>query len=129
MRIVDTRAREAAVAHCICAGTPGASGAVRRAYDVRLLSNLAVVRPRSHHTHSTAALSEQDATIVGRVETKPEGDVMDVQFIASIAAIARDPSVSRTLYVDALGLPLMGSKMTICTVKTSAVARASASGH
>lgn len=57
-----------------------------------------------------AALSEQDATIVGRVETKPEGHIMDVQFIASIAVIAPDPSVSRRLYVDALGLPLVGSE-------------------
>ena len=39
-----------------------------------------------------------------------EGHVMDVQFIASIAVIAPDPSVSRRLYVDALGLPLMGSE-------------------
>ena len=54
---------------------------------------------------------------------------MDVQFIASIAVIAPDPSVSRRFYVDALGLPLMGRKMTICTVKTSTVVRASASGH
>ena len=42
-----------------------------------------------------AALSEHDATIVRRVETKPEGHFMDVQFIASIAVIAPDPSVSR----------------------------------
>ena len=35
---------------------------------------------------------------------------MDVQFIASIAVIAPDPSDSRRLYVDALGLPLMGSE-------------------
>ena len=67
-------------------------------------------RPRSRHPRSIAALSEQDATIVGRVETMPEGHVMDVQFIASIAVIAPDPSVSRTFYVDALGLPLMGSE-------------------
>src|SRR6478736_4057713 len=67
-------------------------------------------RPRSRHTRSIAALSEQDATIVGRVETMSEGHVMDVQFIASIAVIAPDPSVSRRLYVDALGLPLMGSE-------------------
>ena len=31
---------------------------------------------------------------------------MDVQFIASVAVITPDPSVSRRLYVDALGLPL-----------------------
>jgi catechol 2,3-dioxygenase-like lactoylglutathione lyase family enzyme len=36
----------------------------------------------------------------------PEGDVMDVQFITSVAVITPDPSVSRRLYVDALGLPL-----------------------
>ena len=35
-----------------------------------------------------------------------EGAVMDVQFIASGAVITPDPSVSRRLYVDALGLPL-----------------------
>ena len=40
----------------------------------------------------------------------PEGHILDVQFIASIAVIAPDPSVSRRLYVDALGLPLMGSE-------------------
>src|SRR6266540_6347874 len=40
----------------------------------------------------------------------PEGDVMDVQFIASVAVITPDPSVSRRLYVDALGLPLTGSQ-------------------
>ena len=39
-----------------------------------------------------------------------EGDVMDVQFIASIAVITPDPSVSRKLYVDALGLPLTASE-------------------
>jgi catechol 2,3-dioxygenase-like lactoylglutathione lyase family enzyme len=57
-----------------------------------------------------AALSGQGATIVGGVDTMPEGHVMDVQFIASIAVIAPDPRVSRRLYVDALGLPLMGSE-------------------
>jgi catechol 2,3-dioxygenase-like lactoylglutathione lyase family enzyme len=31
---------------------------------------------------------------------------MDVQFIASVAVITPNPSVSRRLYVDALGLPL-----------------------
>ncbi len=35
---------------------------------------------------------------------------MDVQFIASVAVITPDPSVSRRLYVDALGLPLTGSQ-------------------
>jgi len=35
-----------------------------------------------------------------------EGDVMDVQFITSVAVITPDPGVSRGLYVDALGLPL-----------------------
>jgi hypothetical protein len=73
--------------------------------------------------------TEQEATIVGRVETMPEGHVMDVQFIASIAVIAPDPSVSRRLYVDALGLPLMGSEDDYCTVKTSTALRASVSGH
>ena len=55
-------------------------------------------------------MSEQDATIAGPVGSMPEGDVMDVQFIASVAAITPDPSVSRRLYVDALGLPLTGSQ-------------------
>src|SRR3954447_10779532 len=31
---------------------------------------------------------------------------MDIEFIASVAVIAPDPATSRTLYVDALGLPL-----------------------
>ena len=31
---------------------------------------------------------------------------MDVQFVTSVAVITRGPSVSRSLYVDALGLPL-----------------------
>ncbi len=33
---------------------------------------------------------------------------MDVQFMTSVAVITPDPSVSRGLYVDALGLPLTG---------------------
>ncbi|MBN9618612.1 MAG: glyoxalase [Actinobacteria bacterium] len=33
---------------------------------------------------------------------------MDVQFITSVAVITPEPSVSRRLYVDALGLPLTG---------------------
>jgi catechol 2,3-dioxygenase-like lactoylglutathione lyase family enzyme len=56
------------------------------------------------------AVSEQDATIAGSVGSMPEGDVMDVQFIASVAVITPNPSVSRRLYVDALGLPLTGSQ-------------------
>lgn len=35
---------------------------------------------------------------------------MDVQFIASFAVITPDPSVSRRLYADALGLPLTASE-------------------
>ena len=35
---------------------------------------------------------------------------MEVQFIASIAVITTDPSVSRKLYVDALGLPLSAAE-------------------
>jgi catechol 2,3-dioxygenase-like lactoylglutathione lyase family enzyme len=31
---------------------------------------------------------------------------MEIQFIASVAVIAPDPAASRSLYVDALGLPL-----------------------
>jgi catechol 2,3-dioxygenase-like lactoylglutathione lyase family enzyme len=40
----------------------------------------------------------------------PEGDIMDVQFITSVAVITPDASVSRRLYVDALGLPLAASE-------------------
>jgi catechol 2,3-dioxygenase-like lactoylglutathione lyase family enzyme len=40
----------------------------------------------------------------------PEGEAMDVQFIASVAVITPDPGVIRRLYVDALGLPLTGSE-------------------
>ncbi len=35
---------------------------------------------------------------------------MDVQFIASVSVITPDPSVSRRLYVDALGLPLTATE-------------------
>jgi catechol 2,3-dioxygenase-like lactoylglutathione lyase family enzyme len=31
---------------------------------------------------------------------------MDIQFIATVAVISRDPSTSRELFIDALGLPL-----------------------
>jgi catechol 2,3-dioxygenase-like lactoylglutathione lyase family enzyme len=34
------------------------------------------------------------------------GVLMQIQFIASMAAIAADPAASRRLYIDALGLPL-----------------------
>ena len=55
---------------------------------------------------------------------------MDVQFITSVAVITPDPSVSRRLYVDALGLPLTAQKVTAtCTVKTSTVASPSGSGR
>ena len=30
---------------------------------------------------------------------------MDVRFVTSVAVITADPGASRTLYVDALGLP------------------------
>jgi catechol 2,3-dioxygenase-like lactoylglutathione lyase family enzyme len=33
---------------------------------------------------------------------------MNVQFVASLAPITRDPAASRRLYVDAIGLPLEG---------------------
>jgi hypothetical protein len=46
--------------------------------------------------------------IGGPVESMAEGDVMDVRFVTSVAVITPDPSVSRGLYVDALGLPLTG---------------------
>jgi catechol 2,3-dioxygenase-like lactoylglutathione lyase family enzyme len=46
-----------------------------------------------------------------------------MRFIASIAVITPDPSVSRRLYVDALGLPLAASDDDdYCIVKTSVVA-------
>jgi catechol 2,3-dioxygenase-like lactoylglutathione lyase family enzyme len=35
---------------------------------------------------------------------------VDVQFIASVAVISPDPVLSRTLYVDGLGLPLAASE-------------------
>jgi catechol 2,3-dioxygenase-like lactoylglutathione lyase family enzyme len=40
------------------------------------------------------------------LQRQKDGDVVDVQFITSVAVITPDPSVSRRLYVDALGLPL-----------------------
>ena len=33
---------------------------------------------------------------------------MDIEFVATVAVIAPDPARSRSLYVDALGLPLTG---------------------
>jgi catechol 2,3-dioxygenase-like lactoylglutathione lyase family enzyme len=51
------------------------------------------------------AVSELDATITAPVD-QWRGEVMDVQFITSVAVITADPGVSRKLYVDALGLPL-----------------------
>ena len=38
--------------------------------------------------------SEQDATIAGSRESTPEGDVMDVQFIASVAVITTEFEVA-----------------------------------
>lgn len=35
---------------------------------------------------------------------------MEIQFIASVAAIAPDPAASRALYIDALGLPLQANE-------------------
>jgi hypothetical protein len=55
-------------------------------------------------------LSERDATITGVVESLPEGDLMEVQFIASVAVITSDPGASRGLSVDALGLPLAAAE-------------------
>ena len=75
------------------------SGFILRARRVR---EARVINPAGGIAREEAALSEHDATIVGRVETKPEGHFMDMQFIASIAVIASDPSVSRRFYVDAL---------------------------
>jgi catechol 2,3-dioxygenase-like lactoylglutathione lyase family enzyme len=64
---------------------------------------------------------------------------MDVQFITSVAVITSDPSVSRRLYVDALGLRLTAEddgylhsedlhSEDIDIVRTSTVVRASVSG-
>jgi hypothetical protein len=50
----------------------------------------------------TAALPEQERESTGPVELTPEGDVMHVQFITSVAVITPDPSVSRRLYMDAI---------------------------
>jgi catechol 2,3-dioxygenase-like lactoylglutathione lyase family enzyme len=55
-------------------------------------------------------MSEQDASIDVPVESRPKGDVVDVQFITSVAVITPNPSVSRKLYVDALGLPLTAAE-------------------
>ena len=33
---------------------------------------------------------------------------MNIEFVATVAVIASDPACSRSLYVDALGLPLLG---------------------
>jgi catechol 2,3-dioxygenase-like lactoylglutathione lyase family enzyme len=38
----------------------------------------------------------------------PEEASLDIEFLATVAVIAPDPPASRTLYVDALGLPLEG---------------------
>jgi catechol 2,3-dioxygenase-like lactoylglutathione lyase family enzyme len=45
-------------------------------------------------------------TIGGSVKLAWEGEVMNVQFITSVAVITPEPAVSRRLYVDAFGLPL-----------------------
>src|SRR5690242_20308684 len=37
-----------------------------------------------------------------------QGGVMNVEFVATLAVIAPDPVRSRSLYVDCLGLPLVG---------------------
>jgi hypothetical protein len=53
-----------------------------------------------------------------------------LQFITSIAVITPDPSVSRTLYVDGLGLLLIASEGDEYRhSEESAVASPSASGH
>src|SRR5690348_10710793 len=49
-----------------------------------------------------------DEKIGGPAELMAKGDVMDVQLVTSVAVSTPDPSVSRGLYVDALGLPLTG---------------------
>ena len=35
---------------------------------------------------------------------------MQIEFIAAVAIIARDPAASRTLFIDTLGLPLEGDE-------------------
>jgi catechol 2,3-dioxygenase-like lactoylglutathione lyase family enzyme len=89
-------------ARCVVCGSPSGRRSDR--------SHPEPVRPVRLLPSSLAAPSEQDATIAGRVESMQESDVMDVQFIASVAVITPDPNVSRRLYVDALGLPLTASE-------------------
>jgi catechol 2,3-dioxygenase-like lactoylglutathione lyase family enzyme len=47
--------------------------------------------------------------IVLRVQPERGGDV-NIEFLSTVAVIAPDPQQSRTLYVDALGLPLDGDE-------------------
>jgi len=56
-----------------------------------------------------SVLPAQNVRGAGPVESVPEDDAVDVQFIASVAVITPDPGASRKLYVDGLGLPLAGS--------------------
>lgn len=42
------------------------------------------------------------------------GALMQIQFIATMATITADPAASRRLYVDAIGLPLLGEDDGYC---------------
>src|SRR5258708_17581646 len=63
-------------------------------------------RPRDGHGVGRRQCRSRKRESTGPVESTSEGDVMDVQFITSVAVITPDPSVSRRLYVDALGLAM-----------------------
>jgi hypothetical protein len=45
-------------------------------------------------------------TCAAKVEVSTQEVIMKVEFITSVAVIAPDPTASRTLYMDGLGLPL-----------------------
>ena len=54
---------------------------------------------------------------------------MKIQFMTSVAVIAPEPSVSRKLYIEALGLPWPGKVTATCTAKTMKDASPSGSGR
>jgi catechol 2,3-dioxygenase-like lactoylglutathione lyase family enzyme len=95
-------------------GVSGTSAGAGLAAGLALLARDRGEVPLQFQPQVTAALSAQEVGIgrkwesAGILESTPEGDVMDVQFITSVAVIAPDPGVSRRLYVDALGLALTG---------------------
>ena len=71
-------------------------------------------RGKGSGPNTEAAVTEFDGATAGAgSENRPDqsnqrrkGDLMDVRFITSVAVITPDPSASRRLYVDALGLTL-----------------------